>query len=200
MMTLTFGRVILLCCAVAAIIYLAFEGQRFYAKYTLCSSDYTVHDDFAQESVCTGNKSAIYAARKLTDCPKAEQHIIEETPLQCALRNWWLTSWIWKIILMGISLYERATNSIMLSLVIPGAFIALAYFYIQDKGITTRHALTLENQNQPIEIMERMVSKLQHPQPNQSETKLLNPQGKVLKRARSSSRLVSQPQPQPEDF
>ena len=185
--------VILAVVCLLAGLYLIYEGQRYNSKYDLCHSDYNYHYNFTQESICKSHPfSSTFHALGLINCTKADNHLIEEAPRLCALRNWYMTSWMERLRLVVVTVYDRATSSLMISIIIPLAVVAIIYVYIQDQGTTTRHALSLENQNQPIEAMERLMTKLHTPSASEI---LVNNNRSHFKRTRSSSHLAQRVDP-----
>ena len=155
------GLILLITVSLMVASYGYYEVERYSAKYRLCESDYNINFNFTRESICTSHPMAsAFHLAGLINCSKAEEKITE-TPRLCALHNWYMTSWMERLLQVVFALYERSTNMIMLLLVIPLSAVAIIYFYIKDKGKTDRHALTVDTQHQPIEDFARILELMQ---------------------------------------
>lgn len=156
-------------CFLPVVFMIYFEYQRYGAIYNLCNKDFVAYTNFTQESVCNGHPLSLhFASLGLVNCSRALEKIEDERPNICALRNWYQTSWVNRVLSSLLNVYERATGVLMIMLVIP-LFALLAYWiYKSEIEKTNRHALTMEQQGKPLETMQELLSKM--PQWNQQST------------------------------
>lgn len=190
-------------------VYSLYEVGRFTAKKQLCYDNYLVHHNFTQESICNQHAyGAAFQALNLTNCEKANKHVVEETPMLCAVRNWFMTSWFvhtWNLAMQGLhivwhmiySIYERSTNMVMIVLVFPICGVVVVYFYIQDQGTTARLAITQETQSAPMKLLAHAMNN-QQILVNNEPAPAASGRSKILKRTKSQSRIVRKELP--EDF
>ena len=128
--------------------YSGYEYMRYSGKYELCAREYDGYKSFVSESVCNSTFTSLYTGLGLINCTKAANKIVEETTMLCALRNWFMTSWMSDIMINGSHLWEKVTGMVMIMLVIPISAVIILVYKMHEDGTTNRHALTLEAQQQ----------------------------------------------------
>lgn len=157
---------LLLVVLVSSVVFMGyFERERYKAIYNLCNKDYLVYSNFTQESVCHNHPLSMqFAALGLVNCSKALEKVEDERPDLCALRNWFLTSWVKRLMnsieTFSNNLYEKTTSLLMVTVVAPVVVLIGYWIYLSEMQKTARHALTMEQQSKPMDAMNEMFSRV----------------------------------------